>query len=88
MVDRSGDRDHEVLRAVVATVVIPDGIAGDRIDGVGAAADRTTERMLAEHGLEEALARDVGRVVVGHRQLFEDHPALVLELRRVEQRSR
>ena len=42
--------------------------------------------MVAEHRLEEPLADDVGRVVVGHRQLFEDDAALGLELVGVEQR--
>ena len=44
--------------------------------------------MLAEHGLEEALARDIRRIVVGHRELFEDHVALVLELSGVEHAMR
>lgn len=40
--------------------------------------------MIAQHGLEEPLARDIRRIVVGHRELFEDDAALGFELLGVE----
>jgi hypothetical protein len=85
MVDGARGGDHEVLRAVVGPVVLPHGVPLHRLDRLGAASDGTAQWMPAEHGLEEALARDIRRVVVGHREFLEDDAALVLELDRVDQ---
>ncbi len=86
VVDGARDRDDEVLRPVVRAVVLQHGLAGGGADGLGAAADRAAERMLPQHGLEEALVRDVRRVVARHRELLEDDAALVVELDGVEER--
>ena len=80
VIDRPGHRDDQILRTVVSSIVRDDGVADDRTDRGRAAPDGSTERMLAEHRLEEPLAHDIGRIVVGHRELFEDDPALGLEI--------
>jgi hypothetical protein len=80
VVHRAGRRDDEVLRAVVAAVVRDDRVALGGLDVLGAAADGTAERVVPQDGLEEALARDVARVVVRHGELLEDDAPLGLEL--------
>ncbi len=87
MVDRARHGDDDVLGAIVGPIVAPHRVTGDRADGLGAAADGAAERMVAEHGLEEPLARDVGGVIVGRAELLEDHAALVVELVLLEQRG-
>ena len=86
MVDGTRDGDHEIAWAVVGAIVLPDGVAADRADRLGAASDGSTQRVIAEDRFEEALTRDVARVVIRHGELFEDHAALVLEVHRVEHR--
>ena len=88
VVDRPRDGDHEILRAVVCAVVADHGVAGDRPDRRGVTADRAAKRVRAHHRLEEPLARDIRRIVVGHRQFFENHAAFVLEVGRIDQRRR
>jgi hypothetical protein len=88
VIDGTGDGDDEILRAVVGAIVRPDRIPRHGGDGLGVAADRSTKRMLAEHRLEETLARDIRWVVVGHGELFEDDAALVLEVAGVDKARR
>ena len=80
VVDGTRDGDDEVLRPVVGAVVLPHRFPGDRRDRLGIAADRPAQGMLTEDRLEEPLARDIRRVVVGHRELFEDDAPFALEL--------
>jgi hypothetical protein len=84
VVDGSGDRDDEVLRAIVRPVVRPDGFARRRSDRLGSSADGPTERVVAEHGLEESFVRDIRRIVARHREFLEDDAALVVELDGIE----
>ena len=56
----------------------------DRVDG---AQDRTPQRGVAEDGLRERVVHEVGRVVVAHRDLFEDHAALVVDVGVEQQRG-
>ena len=67
-------------------VVAEDVVAADRRDRRRGAADRPAQRVPAEHGLGEPLVHDVTGVVVVHRELFEDHPALVLDVVDVQAR--
>ena len=65
-------------------VVLPHRVPRDVADRRGRAADRPTQGVSAQDSCRELLVHDVGRVVVVHRELFEDHAALGLELVGVE----
>jgi hypothetical protein len=86
VVDRAGDRDHHVLRLVPAAVVAGDPVPGQRLDRGDVADHRPPERGRPEQRLPEDVADQVGRVVVAHGDLFEDHPALGLDVRLGEHR--
>src|SRR5690606_27898764 len=80
MVDGPRDGDDEIVRPIVGAVVPPHRLTRDGAYGRGVAPDGAAERMRAERRLVEALARDIGGVVVGHGEFFEDDTALGLEL--------
>ncbi len=88
MVDGAGHGDDEVARTVVRPVVLPHRRSRRRADRLGASADRAAERMLPQHGLEEALVGDVSGVVARHREFLQNDAALVLELVGIEKGRR
>ena len=82
----TGCSNYQILWTVVCLVVTPDRIASDRGNGFVGATDRTTKRVTAKHGLGKRLVRNVLRIVVIHRELFENYRALVFKFFGVNQR--
>ena len=76
----AGNRDDNVLRAVVSLVVLPNGIASDVGYGFVGAADWATEFVFAENLLEEGLVSHVLWVILVHGELFKNYGSFVIEL--------
>jgi hypothetical protein len=88
VVEGAGGREDELVAAVVVPVVRGDDVAREGHHGLRGSADGAAERVRAEHGLGEALVRDVVGVVLRGGQLVEDDTALGLQLVGVEGRRR
>ena len=84
--DVAGHGDDRVLRHVELVHVADDVVARDGLDAVGRAAGVAAQRLVRPDDLVDQDVDDVGRAVLGHRQLFEDDLALFFELVRVQQR--
>jgi hypothetical protein len=80
-----GRRDHQVRRGVPGLVVLADLVAADPVDRAHRAQDRAAKRAVAEQRGGEGLVRGVRRVVLVHRDLFEDHAALGVHVLRLDQ---
>ena len=81
VVDVAGGRDDHVLGPVVRGGSSPDRRAGQRLDR-----SRRCRRIGRPSGVSpnsasaNSLVHEVGRVVVAHRDLFEDHAALAVDV--------
>ena len=84
MVQPAGSGDDQFLRAVPAGKMVPDIVAAGLFDGLRGAADRPAQRVPVEHLFGKTFVDDVARVILGHGQLFQDHPALGLHLCRID----
>ncbi len=84
--DVAGDGDHRVLGHVQLLHVADDLIAFGRADAVGRSAGVAPKWLVRPDHLVDQDVDDVSRAVLGHRQLFEDDLALLLELFRIHQR--
>ena len=60
---------------------------GEGVDRVDGAEDRAAEGGVAEHGVREQVVHAVARVVLGHRDLFEDDAALDVDVLLEDQRA-
>ena len=80
VVDVAGGGDDEVRGVVVLLVEAGDPVRGERVDRVDGAEDRAAEGGVAEHGVREQVVHAVARVVLGHRDLFEDDAALGVDV--------
>ena len=81
----TGGGNHQAIRGVVALVVLPHGVTRDRLNLLGGAADGASEGVGAHELLHEVLEGDVGRVVLIHRDFFENHPAFLLQVGGIKQ---
>ena len=68
--------------------MLGDPVPGDRVDRVDGPENRTAERYVSEHLLRKRLVHEVRRIVLVHRDLFEDHAALGVNLLGLEERAR
>jgi hypothetical protein len=84
VVQPAGGGDHQFLRAVVAPVMVPDGVPGHRLDRLRGAADRPAERMPGQHRRYEHLVADVGGIVIVHGDFFQDDGAFLLQFLRIQ----
>ena len=80
----SGGGDNQLVRAVVAAVVIPDGIPGHGADGGRGPADGPAQGVRAQHGGDKVFVCHVGRVIAVHGNFFQDDVALLLHFSRVQ----
>ena len=87
VVDVARGGDDQVRRVVVLLVEAAMRSAVQGVDGVDRAEDRAAERGVAEHGVREQVVHAVARVVLVHGDLFEDHAALGVDVRRADQRA-
>ncbi|OEI67249.1 putative protease [Curtobacterium sp. ER1/6] len=87
VVHGTGGRHDDAVRRVVLAVVVEHLVTADGADALRGAADRAAQRVPVERGGEEGLARDVRRVVGGHREFLEDDPALDVERVGLEHRA-
>src|SRR5699024_6585414 len=72
MVHAAGGGNHQFLGGIGAAVVLEDVLTGDGADTARGAADRAAQRVVTEDLCEEAFVHDLDRVVLAHRQFFED----------------
>ena len=80
MVDVSGHRNNHAIRGVGLAVEATNRAlrqSGDRVDG---AENRSTQRRIPEHGEGEFVVHQLTRLVVIHRDLFEDHRSLGFDI--------
>ena len=84
MVDVARRRDDHVAGDVARRVERREHLGRDAADDVGPADDRPAQRVLAEHGLAEAVVDEVLRRILDHGDLLEHDLALGLEV--VEER--
>lgn len=87
VVDVAGGGDDQVGGVVVLLVEAGDLAAVQRVDRVDGAEDRTAEGRVAEHRVREQVVHAVTRVVLGHRDLFEDDAALGVDVLGGDQRA-
>src|SRR5699024_8410519 len=80
MVHAAGGGNHQFLGGIGAAVVLVDVLTGDGADTARGAADRAAQRVVTEDLCEEAFVHDLDRVVLAHRQFFEDDAAFTVEL--------
>ena len=73
--------EHDLLTLVGAAVVAGERAPRDRRDDVGAADDRTPERVRAEDRFGGDVVDEVVRRVLDHRDLLEDDLALRVDVR-------
>ncbi|EGJ74380.1 putative protease [Streptomyces sp. Tu6071] len=88
VVDVARGGDDEVRGVVVALVEARDLLAAERVDRVHGTEDGAAEGRVAEHRVREEIVHDVARVVLGHRDLFEDDAALGVDVGGVQGRAR
>src|SRR5690606_28952377 len=82
--DRPGCHDHHAFGAILPLHERAQLFRIERLDRLRRAEDRTTESLVAEGGLSEAIEHDiVGRVVSG-ANLLQDDVLFALELGRIE----
>jgi hypothetical protein len=64
--------------------VLPNCVTRDSGNRFVIAADWATKFVISENRLRESLVRDVLRVIVVHRELFENYGSFILEFDRVD----
>lgn len=87
VVDIARGRDDQMGRVVVLLVEAADTVGAQRVDRVDRAENGTAEGAVAEHRLREQIVHAVARVVLRHRDLFEDDTALGVDVVLEDQRS-
>ncbi len=80
----SGGGDNQLIRAVIAAVVRPHGVAGYGADGSGGAADGPAQRVGAQHGSHKVFMRYVRGVIAVHGDFLQDDVALLLHFGRIQ----
>ena len=88
VVEVAGGGDHDAAGRVAAAVETVDLPAGHRRDGLGGAGDQPAQRVVAVDGRDEQVVHLVAGLVVVHGDLFEDHPALGLDVGRARSERR
>lgn len=87
VVDVAGGGDDQVGGVVVLLVEAGDLTAVQRVDRVDGAEDRAAQGRVAEHRVREQVVHAVARVVLGHRDLFEDDATFGVDVLDGDQRA-
>ena len=82
VIDVARHRNHHPLRGVPPYMERVQLRSGHRFDGFDGTDDRTSDRMITEHGFQEGISQQVLGIVVAHGDLFEHHLTLDVHIRR------
>ena len=85
VLQRSSRRDDEAIWCVILLVMFPHSIPQNLHNLLRSTTNRATQRVLAHKLFYKILEGNVRRIILVHGNLFQNHPALLLQMLWIEQ---
>ena len=85
VLQRPSRRDDEAIRRVILFVMLPHSIPRNLHNLLRSTTNRATKRVLTHKLFHKILEGNVRRIILVHGNLFQNHPALLLQMLWIEQ---